>query len=214
MPTSPRRIRDPERPERILVSAAKLIAQHGYLGVNLSDIGAEAGIVGSGIYRHFDSKAAILAALFDRVVDRLIADAETSLRSFDRNDQTLASLVRGQVRFVFDERALCRVYLQESGNLPEQDMRRLRWKQRHYLSLWQDALSAIRPELSPTRVHALVHATIAAIHSVLRYRARLDEAEQRMFLEEVACSMLGIDALSAGSGRAVESEPESADRTG
>lgn len=207
MTTSPRRVRDPERPERILASAAELIAQHGYRGVNLGDIGAEAGIVGSGIYRHFDSKAAILTALLDRVVDRLIADAETSLRDFDRHDETLASLVRGQIRFVFDERALCRVYLQEAGNLPEQDTRRLRWKQRHYLGLWQDALSAIRPELSSDRIQALVHATIAAIHSVLRYRARLDETEQRVFLEEVACSMLGVGALPTAATHDAGPEP-------
>lgn len=207
MPTSRRRVRDPERPERILAAAAVLIAQRGYLGVNLTNIGAEAGIVGSGIYRHFDSKAAILAALFDRVVDRLIADAEVSLRTFERQDETLASLVRGQVRFVFDERSLCRVYLQESGNLPEQSTRRLRWKQRHYLDLWQDAVAAVRPELSPASVHALVHATISAIHSVLRYRTQFAEPEQQeIFLEEVACSMLGIGTLAADTDRAVEPE--------
>jgi AcrR family transcriptional regulator len=214
VPTSSRRVRDPERPERILTSAARLIAQRGYLGVNLSDIGAEAGIVGSGIYRHFDSKAAILGALFDRVVDRLIADAETSLRSFDQQDETLASLVRGQVRFVFDERSLCLVYLQESGYLPEQDTRRLRWKQRHYLDLWRDALAAVRPELSPDRAHALMHATISAIHSVLRYRTHLDEAEQRRFIEEVACSMLGIETLPAESGHDIDPATDSVRRTG
>ena len=68
MPTA-RTVRDPDRRERILRAAAELIAQRGYLGVNLADIGTAAGIVGSGIYRHFDSKAAILVEMFDRVVD-------------------------------------------------------------------------------------------------------------------------------------------------
>lgn len=191
------RVRDPERPERILAAAATLIARHGYLGVNLADIGSAAGIVGSGIYRHFDSKVAILVALFDRVVDRLIVDAEASLRSFDRQEATLASLVRGQVQFTIDERTLCQVYLQESRNLPENDTRRLRWKQRHYVDLWQEALAAVRPELSPARAQVLVHAAISAIHSALRYRNHLAEDELRSFLEEVACSMLGVEPLPA-----------------
>ena len=41
----------------------------------MADIGAEAGIVGSGIYRHFDSKTAILVAMADRVMDRLMTRA-------------------------------------------------------------------------------------------------------------------------------------------
>ncbi len=195
-----RRIRDPERKERILGAAATLIARHGYLGVNLSDIGSAAGIVGSGVYRHFDNKVAILVALFDRVVDRLIVDAEESLRTSDGSAETLAALVRGQVRFTISERALCQVYLQESRNLPEQDGRRLRWKQRHYIDLWQEALMTVREDLSPAQVQVLVHAAISAVHSWLRYRNHMEQDELAAFLEQVACSMLGVEPLPADAG--------------
>src|SRR5215469_16799768 len=70
---APRRRRDPERKERILVAAAALGARHGFDAISMADIGAEAGIVGSGVYRHFDSKTAILVAMADRVMDRLMA---------------------------------------------------------------------------------------------------------------------------------------------
>ncbi|ODU07621.1 MAG: hypothetical protein ABS81_00505 [Pseudonocardia sp. SCN 72-86] len=189
------RIRDPERKERILVEAAQLIARRGYLGVNLADIGSAAGIVGSGVYRHFDNKGAILVALFDRVVDRLIVDAEDSLRASDSPETTLAALVRGQVRFTISERALCQVYLQESRNLPDQDSRRLRWKMRHYVDLWQEALVSVREDLSPAQVQVLVHAAISTIHSALRYRNHLDEPDLAAFLEQVTCGMLGIEPL-------------------
>jgi AcrR family transcriptional regulator len=195
--TGERRIRDPERKERILEAAATLIAKRGYLGVNLADIGSAAGIVGSGVYRHFDNKVAILVALFDRVVDRLILDAEGSLRMSEGAEQTLAALVRGQVRFTITERALCQVYLQESRNLPEQDSRRLRWKQRHYIDLWQEALMSVRDDLSPAEVQVLVQAAISAVHSWLRYRSHLQEEELAGFLEKVTCSMLGIEPLPA-----------------
>src|SRR6201985_1140754 len=65
--------RDPERKERILVAAAALGARRGFDAISMADIGAEAGIVGSGVYRHFDSKTAILVAMADRVMDRLMS---------------------------------------------------------------------------------------------------------------------------------------------
>ncbi|WP_181784151.1 TetR/AcrR family transcriptional regulator [Pseudonocardia pini] len=199
-----RRTRDPERRERILTEAATLIAHSGYLGVNLADIGAAAGIVGSGIYRHFDNKGSILVELFDRVVDRLVLDAEQSLRATDSAGATLAALVRGQVRFTIAERALCQVYLQEAHNLPEQDSRRLRWKQRHYVDLWQEALASLRGDLSPSQVQALVHAAISVVHSPLRYRNDLDDTAPAAFLEHVACTMLGVEPPAADPRTLVE----------
>ena len=38
------------------MAAAALGARRGFDAISMADIGAEAGIVGSGVYRHFDSK--------------------------------------------------------------------------------------------------------------------------------------------------------------
>jgi AcrR family transcriptional regulator len=198
VPTS-RAIRDPERKKRILDAAADLIAKHGFLGVNLNDIGAAAGIVSTGIYRHFDSKAAILVGLFDRVVDRLIRDAEAALRASEDPAMTLGTLVRGQVQFTIEERQLCQVYLQEARNLPEGDQRTLRWKQRHYIDLWQDVLGAIRPELSQPQRQLLVHAAISGMHSVLRFHSPLPEDQLAASMESIARHTLGLDAASSRS---------------
>lgn len=195
--SSVRAVRDPERKTRILDAAADLIAQHGFLGVNLTDIGTAAGIVGSGIYRHFDSKVAILVQLFDRVVDHLIADAESALQDWDDPAKTLEALVRGQIAFTIGERQLCQVYLQESRSLPQGDQRRLRWKQRHYIDLWQDVLGVIRPELTQPQRQVLVHATISGMHSVLRFRSPLTQDELAEFMASVARHTLGLDAVAA-----------------
>lgn len=204
MPKASGRIRDPERKERILDAAVELIAQHGYLGVNLTDIGAAAGIVGSGIYRHFSSKSAILVEMFDRVVDRLIVDAESALRASDDPRATLTSLVEGQVRFTLTERRLCQVYLQESRNLPEQDLRRLRWKQRHYVDLWQDVLIAVQPDLGPMQAKIQVHAAISAIHSCLRYHIEIESSELAVLLVATAERALGADATSPRGQQSVD----------
>jgi AcrR family transcriptional regulator len=208
---STRAVRDPDRRERILSAAAELIAQRGYLGVNLTDIGTAAGIVGSGIYRHFDSKAAILVAMFDRVVDRLIADAEALLRRPAGPDGpgdpagTLAALVRDQVRFTITERKLCQVYLEESRNLPAGDLRRLRWKQRHYIDLWVDVLGTVRPELTVAQRQVVVHAAIAGIQSVLRHHSQLPEPELAALLASIARDTLGLlGAIRQGEGVAAQ----------
>ncbi|GAA3239857.1 TetR/AcrR family transcriptional regulator [Pseudonocardia petroleophila] len=207
MPKAGGRIRDPERRERILGAAADLIAQHGFLGVNLTDIGAAAGIVGSGIYRHFPSKSAILVEMFDRVVDRLVVDAEGALRSSGDPRATLASLVDGQVRFTLTERRLCQVYLQESRNVPEQDLRRLRWKQRHYIDLWQDVLTDVRPELSAAEAKIRVHAAISVIHSCLRYRIEIAESELAVFLSTAAERALGVDVAGPRIQHSTDESP-------
>jgi AcrR family transcriptional regulator len=186
------RIRDPERRQRILEAAAELIAQRGYVSVTLSEIGASAGIVGSGIYRYFDAKVSILVELFDRVVDSLVADAETMLRKSDDPELTLARLVRGQVEFTMGERALCQVYLQEARNLPERDLRRLKWKQRHYVDLWIDLLRTEHPDTSADQAQVLAHSAISSVHSCLKYHAHVDDAHLATMLEASACRILRI----------------------
>lgn len=141
MAEKPARVRDPRCRERILTAAADLMSQHGYQLANLSEIGAEAGIVGSGIYRHFNGKSAILVEFFDRVVDRLICDAEDSLRHDGDAIWTLDHLVTAQVQFTMDERQLYQVYLHEARNLPPADLSRLREKQRTYVGICQETLS-------------------------------------------------------------------------
>ena len=66
------------------MAAAALGAQRGFDAISMADIGAEAGIVGSGIYRHFDSKTAILVAMADRVMDRLMKRGRRDHRCLPR----------------------------------------------------------------------------------------------------------------------------------
>src|SRR5689334_24705229 len=92
-----RRRRDPGRKERILVAAAALGARRGFDAISMADIGAEAGIVGSGVYRHFDSKTAILVAMADRVMDRLIRRAAQIIATARGDVAALSLLVRDHI---------------------------------------------------------------------------------------------------------------------
>jgi AcrR family transcriptional regulator len=186
------RVRDPDRRERILAAAAELFSQRGYPAVALSEIGMEAGIVGSGIYRHFESKAAILASMFDQAIDRLVVDAERSEGAGDAPLDQLRALVTAQAVATIDDRRLFQVYIAESRHLDPADLRRLREKQRHYVDLWQMPLARARPELRATEVQVLVQMTINAIHAVLRFRPAMSDDELLRVLVGTGLRTLGV----------------------
>ena len=186
MPERPSRIRDPARKEKILAAAAGLIARNGYHAVSMADIGAEAGITGSGIYRHFESKAAILVALFDQVIDDLLTDEQRIVESQSDLSTALDLLIEGQVEFVVGTRAIARVYHNEIANLPAEDRSRLRRKQRLYVEDWVHVVRELRPELDDVYARTLVHAAITAIQSPLFHNVGLSEDRLRPMLAEVA----------------------------
>jgi AcrR family transcriptional regulator len=100
------RTRDPERRSRILAAAADLVARKGFHAVSVAEIGASAGITGSGIYRHFDRKTAVLVALCDQIIDDLLRDEQEILDSGTDLSAALDQLIAGQVEFVVDLAAM------------------------------------------------------------------------------------------------------------
>jgi AcrR family transcriptional regulator len=186
----PGRTRDPARKERILAAAADLVAGRGYHAVSISDIGAAAGVTGPAIYRHFDSKSAVLVALFDQVIDGLLASAGHIASSAASEEEALAELVAGQVAFVIADRELARVYHHEINNLPAEDRRRLRRKQRLYLEEWVHVLAELRGGLPDEEVRALVHAAIGVIQSALLYHSGLPQQRLAELLTAKAHAVL------------------------
>jgi AcrR family transcriptional regulator len=184
------RVRDPGRRDKILQAAVELVARRGYHAVSLADIGAASGIVGSGIYRHFASKSAILVALLDQVMDRLLDNTASVMASGRPDAEVLAALVADQVAFAVNDRYLVRLYQREVHTLPEADRRRLRRLQRHYVEEWVHLLAGLRPELTDGQARAIVHAAIGAIQSGASYNSGLPPGQQQALLGSVAHACL------------------------
>jgi AcrR family transcriptional regulator len=191
---APRAARDPGRRERILTAAAELAARRGFHTIGMADIGAEAGIVGSGVYRHFGSKDAILVALLDRVMDRLQQGAARILASAPDDAAALSALVDDHIRVAIEDRTVLAVYHREVHTLPEEDRRRLRRLQRHYVEEWVHALAPLRPDLADGELRVTVHAAIGAIQSTLFFRSGLDPERLAELLGGMARSCLGVPA--------------------
>jgi AcrR family transcriptional regulator len=185
------RIRDPERKARILAAAARLGARRGFHAISMADIGAEAGIVGSGIYRHFDSKTAILIAMLDQVLDRLTSRTTEILGAGGTEAQSLSELVRDHIEVALRHRDVLAVYHFELHTLPEADRRRLRRGQRHYVEDWVHLLAALRPDLADGELRLAVHAALGAIQSTLFFHSGLPEQRLTRLLEAIAHGCMG-----------------------
>jgi AcrR family transcriptional regulator len=196
------RIRDPARKERILTAAADLVARNGFTAVSMEDIGGAVGITASAIYRHYDSKTAVLVAMFDRVIDRLLSDAQriASDPGAEPRD-ALARLIDGQIGFVVGDRDVAVVYFREIANLPEAERRGLRRKQRLYLEEWVHLLTELRPDLDDAAARALVHCAIGVIQSTLQYTPGLPEERLRPLLGEAALAVLRDTPAPSSHGR-------------
>lgn len=188
----PRRRRDPARKDRILAAAADLVARHGYHAVGMADIGAAAGIVGSGIYRHFDSKSALLSALLAQVMDELQRSAAVVVAEAADDRAALDGLVANHVRVAIDERRLLQVYYREAHHLPEDDLRGLRRAQRHYIEEWVIALGPLRRELSDAELRVVVHAALGTTQAVLFHHSGLPRERLAAMLEDMGRRCLGV----------------------
>src|SRR3954447_12650931 len=185
------RVRDPERKARILAAAARLGSRGGFHAISMADIGAEAGIVGSGIYRHFDSKTAILVAMLDQVLDRLSERTAEILSGGGSEGELLSSLVRDHIELALRHRDVLAVYHFELHTLPEEDRRRLRRGQRHYVEDWVHLLASLRPDLADAELRLAVHAAISAIQSTLFFHSGLPAERLTELLERMAHGCLG-----------------------
>lgn len=197
----PRRRRDPERRTRILRAAADLAARRGFHTIGMSEIGAEAGVVGSAIYRHFPSKDAILVALLDRVMQRLRDRAEEIIAAAPDDRSALSGLVYDHIEVALRDRDVLTVYHREVHTLPEDDRRRLRRAQRHYLEEWVHLLAPLRDDLADGELRLTVHAAIGAIQSALFFHSGLADDRLAELLGVTAHACLGVPpAPGLGAG--------------
>lgn len=185
---APARTRDPERRGRILAAATGLVAERGFHSVSMAQIGSAAGIVGSGVYRHFQSKSAVVVAILDEAMDRLQLDAEAAATT--PGSDALDRLIEGQIRFAADDRRVLQLYQREVHTLPDGDRHRLRRRQRRYVEEWVRVLAGLRPQLPEREARVLAHAAIGAIQSVASYDEALPHHELTARLAGIARAVL------------------------
>ncbi|MGH3731057.1 MAG: TetR/AcrR family transcriptional regulator, partial [Micromonosporaceae bacterium] len=124
------------RREVLLTEATRLFRQRGYRAVSMEDIGAAAGIAGPSIYRHFASKADLMRAAANRMVDRLTVDAARATAGAPTPIDALDRLIDSYAETVLAHRDLMAVYVAEVASLPAEDRAELQRLQRGYVAEW------------------------------------------------------------------------------
>lgn len=168
MPPQRRTRRSPKgemRRELLLNAAAELVAARGFYSASIIDIGAEAGVTGSAIYRHFKSKQEMLVALFERVNEELLDGARAAVRDVTEPDAALDALIAMHVSFSARNRAILQVYDRESTHLPEESAAYFRRKQRAYAEIWQKVVVGVRPGLDAMTTRVAVDAVLRMLVS-------------------------------------------------
>lgn len=82
----------------VLAAAVDAMAEHGYHGTSVRDIGERAGMSAAALYHHFPSKQSLLFTIMDRGIDELIRLSEEALAAApDDPGERLRALVRVHV---------------------------------------------------------------------------------------------------------------------
>ncbi|SDP23046.1 DNA-binding transcriptional regulator, AcrR family [Nakamurella panacisegetis] len=176
----------------IVTAAADLFAAGGYPAAGMDQIGAAAGITGPAIYRHFDSKAAILAAVFDGIIDAVTQPPEGSSAEPDPARDLLA-LVGVYARAVASRRRLMGVFVREVHHLPPEHRIRLAERQRTLVRQWRSLLAEVHPSWSAEVIRATVHGCFGMLNALGTFDSALTDDELAGTLIDLARRMLVLD---------------------
>jgi len=178
-----------ERRDQILDVAARLFAERGFHGVSVGDIGKAVGVSGPALYKHFDSKDAVLAEMLVAISERLLAQGQERVAHADGSAEALAALVDWHVEFALSQPSLIVVQDRDWQSLPEQARERVRSLQREYVDLWAAQLRRRHEDLALDEARAMAHAAFGLINST-PHSSRLPSDAMHALLREMALRSL------------------------
>ncbi len=184
---------------RIVAAAAELFAADGYPGAGMDQIGAAAGITGPAIYRHFDSKAAILAAVFDGIIDAVTGPPTPEPVEPGDPAGELRALAQVYADAVASRRRLMAVFVREVHHLPAEHRAQLDDRQRALVRRWRILLAAVHPGWDREVVRTTVHGCFGMLNALGTFDSVLSDDELAAALAVLAARIM---VLPAGPGSA------------
>ncbi|MEV3964785.1 TetR/AcrR family transcriptional regulator [Nocardia sp. NPDC050193] len=154
-----------QRRGQLIVAGARLIAERGYLGMRLDDLGAAVGISGPAVYRHFPNKEALLVELLMGISRRLLDGGSAVAADAAGPRQALAGLVEFHLDFALGEPELIRIQDRDLDNVPLPARREIRRTQRRYVEVWVGVLCEMTPGLTEETARVQAHAVFGLLNS-------------------------------------------------
>jgi AcrR family transcriptional regulator len=187
-----------DRRAAILTAAARLFAGGSFRSVSMADIGVATGMSAASLYRFFDGKASILAALWDDALSELIRSAEVAMAESANPDQQLELIVRTHATLLVGKYAdVGHLVRRGNSELSPAHRAAIEAKELHYFELWIPPLGVLLdPATEPAELHNRIFVALAILHSVTG--TELEFADDVVIDQLVAMTMAAV--LSDGSG--------------
>lgn len=189
-PITRRGERKADRRRQLLAAAGALIAERGFLGVRLEDLGSAAGISGPAIYRHFPNKDAVLVELLVGISTRLLDGAAGVARDAPSPGAALDGLVDFHLDFALGEPDLIRIQDRDLTSLPAEAQQTVRHTQRQYVDVWVAALLEVDRSLDQTDARIRAHAVFGLINSTPHSAHLATPDHTRKVLRDMALACL------------------------
>ncbi len=127
--------------EEIIRVAAECFSQRGYQNTTLEEIVSRVGISRVTFYTYFESKAALLKTIFERLVKAYRKGLEEILAKPLPRPEKLREVVTHQVRSLTEDQPLIRLFFREEANLPEEAARFIAERQREIEQLLEEEIA-------------------------------------------------------------------------
>ncbi|WP_408925311.1 TetR/AcrR family transcriptional regulator [Corynebacterium sp. YSMAA1_1_F7] len=125
----------------LLRAAARIMANKGFHGTSLEEVGEAAGISGPAVYRHFPGKEEILTELMTGISEHMLSEAQKIVDGLTDPRERLAVLIDFQVDFALSQPELIRLHNRELFRMGEAGRGCVRSVQGSYLKLFAEALA-------------------------------------------------------------------------
>ncbi|NKY56700.1 TetR/AcrR family transcriptional regulator [Nocardia flavorosea] len=178
-----------QRRDQLLAAGARLIAERGYLGMRLDDLGAAVGISGPAVYRHFPNKEALLVELLVGISRRLLDGGTAVAAAAPDPSEALAGLVDFHLDFALGEPELIRIQDRDLDNVPPPERREVRRTQRQYVEIWVRVLCGLTPGLDEDTARVQAHAVFGLLNST-PHSAGAARGRSRTLLRAMALAAL------------------------
>lgn len=179
------------RRQQILDIAAELFAARGFHGVSVAELGSACGISGPALYKHFQSKDAMLAEMLVSISETLLAEGRSRVESAEGPRAALEALVEWHIEFALAHRALIVVQDRDWSSLPDEAREKVRALQRSYVDVWATQVRLLDPGLSPETSRTRAHVLFGLLNST-PHSGRLPDPQMHDVLREMAHGALGL----------------------
>lgn len=180
------------RREELLSAAVRLFHERGFDNVSTDQLGAAVGISGPSVYRHFDTKAALLAASLVRSRERLWHEVDGAIAGAGGPDEALAAGLRAYIGFARRNSHYLGAMLSETERLAPADRRAAIDFRRDFLRTWVGLLRQLRPEYDSAEARIRVHSMFALVNDGVRNRPYNAGADLADCLDRMSRAVLGL----------------------